>query len=521
MEEKTAQTLGAPLETIAELQDFVASEPNIDKWDHCSIIVDKENIVILLRNTDKRVIQALRISLETEEEILEALTILKKEPRSKLIPCSVIEDGIGKISDFNHLNIINDNAKYDDKTTKNAYQFFEIKNEEDKKKRGRDISKPVAQQVVFDAHGYCMYEGCGEYLLNDRLTGIDGNYHYLAHIVASSPNGPRGNELSHQLSDVPQNIMLLCDKHHRLIDKVAVGEHSKETLDQMRSSHIDKVEGLLEGLGYSGAPVVDAIWAIGGWSPNKPNSVELAKSLAPFKARHNGNRFELANHNGIAGHEWEQRVISDLNAIKQHYLLTQNLINTAQAIYAIGPSSILVALGSIIGNKNQVHAVPRSREKDAWCWVREEPLSNPFRIEGYDEINSNSKEVVIAISLTDSPAEFSNIIATLGDEGTPAVHVFARQPGNDCLGHPVEGAYLRELVHQLLHRLGNEKNVKKVHILLCAPNAASIEIGRAIEHFHPSIRVYDYAMDNERKNIVPIFELVPSGKDIKIEPIVD
>ncbi len=520
MQGKVIQTLGAPIQTVSELEKFAETESLLGKWDHCSIVSDKDNVIILLRDKTKKVSQALRICFETKEDILYGLSILKLKPRSKLIPCSTIEAGIGDIGDIDNLNEINDRAEYFEKTEASAFYYFDVKSGEGENNRGKNISKPVAQQVVYDANGYCMYEGCGDYLLQDQLTGVNGNFHYLAHIVASSPNGPRGNELSHQLSDDPKNILLLCDTHHRLIDKVAVSEHPKVLLDEMRVLHVKKVGKLLEGLKYKKASTITAIWTVGSWVPELPSSVDIARFLAPLNAYHDGNSYQLARQayaNGVASHEWQDRVITELNAIKQHYSLTQDSMINPQAICAIGPSSILISLGAIIGNKNSLHAIPRSREKNKWCWVREEPLNEPFKVEGINEVQANSEEVVVVLSLTDLPAEFSRAIELLDSSGSSTIYVKAREPGNDCLGHPEEGHFLRELIHKLLHSLKNEYNTSKVHMLCCAPNAALIEAGRAIEHFHPSITLYDYQGGSASKSLIPTIVLSPDGNEVAIK----
>ena len=54
----------------------------------------------------------------------------------------------------------------------------------------------------------------------DETTAWEFNAAYIAHIIASNPDGPRGDEIrSHQLSDKIENMMIMCDKHHRLIDR--------------------------------------------------------------------------------------------------------------------------------------------------------------------------------------------------------------------------------------------------------------------------------------------------------------
>ena len=61
----------------------------------------------------------------------------------------------------------------------------------DARKRGRsaDVSMSTRRQVVFDAHGRCMFEGCGADLTIDPVTGTPGNFAYLAHNVGIVPKG--------------------------------------------------------------------------------------------------------------------------------------------------------------------------------------------------------------------------------------------------------------------------------------------------------------------------------------------
>lgn len=71
------------------------------------------------------------------------------------------------------------------------------------KGRGKAISTSTTLKVWADAGGRCMYAGCGEDLSHVPLSTAKGQIAYLAHIVASDPDGPRGGARSHELSDVP------------------------------------------------------------------------------------------------------------------------------------------------------------------------------------------------------------------------------------------------------------------------------------------------------------------------------
>lgn len=95
--------------------------------------------------------------------------------------------------------------------------------------------------------GRCEYRGCNECLYRDSLTQSVFNEAYIAHIVADKANGPRGDAvLSEQLKAELSNLMLMCDAHHRLIDKVEVAHHTVELLREMKREHEERIERLTD-----------------------------------------------------------------------------------------------------------------------------------------------------------------------------------------------------------------------------------------------------------------------------------
>jgi len=93
------------------------------------------------------------------------------------------------------------------------------------------------------AAGRCQYQGCNERLWLDELTQVEFNTAYIAHIIADRPNGPRGDEtLSEILKSDISNLMLLCDKHHRLVDIADVVGHPTTRLQSMKCRHEGRME---------------------------------------------------------------------------------------------------------------------------------------------------------------------------------------------------------------------------------------------------------------------------------------
>jgi len=91
----------------------------------------------------------------------------------------------------------------------------------------------------------CAFPGCGELLtIVAGHSGIETEISVsdVAHIIARSPEGPRGDEpLPQERRDDLDNLLLLCKKHHRLIDESPT-IYPAEKLRCMKADHERLVE---------------------------------------------------------------------------------------------------------------------------------------------------------------------------------------------------------------------------------------------------------------------------------------
>ncbi len=510
------QSSAAPIQSMEELDSYIRAQVAAEDWCHAALLTDRNNLLIVLRGEDNSIIQVLRFTLPNKTQIVDALKRLNKGVNK--LTCCYADNDIGNINSAESVASALATATTSHKTLAQAYEYFDHKPKG--KGRGPAIKADVARDVVFDSHGYCMFEGCGENLGVDSLTAVKGNFRYLAHIVASSPNGPRGNEQSTELSNSPSNIMVLCDKHHRLIDKIAVAEYDKHLLTRMKTDFGMRCQSLLEPLAYHPVSTYLALWPIGNNAVDGPSPHEYAVSLKPAQCRPSGAPLTLINHvPGLAQDDswWSNVAPHDLTHIRAKFSGHSERDRLRAGLYAIGPSAMLIGLGAVLGNKNNLNVVPRYRGS-GWGWLRSEPLEKAFSIKGADQLPPQIQEVVVSLFLTDIPRETLAVQTHLENQGIPSIQIVSKQRGNACLGHPQEGAQLRELVLNLLHHLRNKFNVNRIHVLHCAPNAACVEFGRAIEHYHPAVRLYDHHHDGKLKYMVPRLDLEPSGNEVQINP---
>ncbi|MCX4481556.1 hypothetical protein OOK44_34825 [Streptomyces cellulosae] len=114
------------------------------------------------------------------------------------------------------------------------------------------MAVPVAQQrkLTQRSGNICAFPECG-LLLTAQGTPQDpvvvlGE---MAHIVAESPNGPRGDSpLTPEERNRYENLILLCNQHHQLIDSEgALAKYTVERLQAMKETHEQRIERRLGG----------------------------------------------------------------------------------------------------------------------------------------------------------------------------------------------------------------------------------------------------------------------------------
>ncbi len=483
-----------PLESLSKLREFLNSF-NVDNEDMRVGLLTDENVynqVFLL--TSKEFKASFRLNLP-EAEMNTALNLIAQNGEIELRHLqgkSLTQEDLSTLdtlidvwelcnSQSSKISIP-DLIDYITRSTANRFN----------KGRGKEFTKSTINQVMRDSHGYCMFEGCGEKLDIDYLTGESGNYSYLAHNVASSESGPRGIiYLSEHLSDTPSNVLLLCDKHHRLIDRVACANYPASRLTQMRSEFQINAEKLLEGLSYHPIPVFSVLWPVGGHVVSPPEMKDIAGCLSRLKARIKGTLNNLSGNERryISKPERFSKEMDEIVVEEANDIINQSKgFGYRAALFAFGPMPALVGLGASLGNKSEITPMLRYRDGNNWIWPQTAKIEKPYEITGLKE-PTNSKDVTLLVALTHFPEAMKTTADNLGH---PQISIVAKQMGNAAIPHPENGLELKADLYSILQSLHDKYKVERVHLLICASNAACVFVGQAFDLYQPAMLVYDF-----------------------------
>ena len=368
--------------------------------------------------------------------------------------------------------------------------------------RGENFDVYLKRKVMDDSHGRCMFRGCGQRLDVDGLTGYEGNYGYLAHNIASSTKGPRGAlYLSRLLSNDASNILLLCDIHHRLVDRIASSYYPAPLLTKMREEHVCLCNKLLDALNYTPVDIFFIPWGVNSQHVEKPSSVAISKSLSVFEHRASDH---IISVNSGASESMDTDNSFEENASKNIEKCVNKIHDRTEgsgaAVFVLGPTFALIGFGAKFGNKSKLMPILRYRDASSWMWPGLQPREDAFIIEE-PEIDSDQSEVIVSVKLTAPAPKIDKTIEYLNQTAKTEIPVIYIHPpesygyGNGAIAHPIEGERLANELKKIFTNLKEIHGIEKVHLLVCASNAACVYIGQAVDRFQPEFIVYDYGTE--------------------------
>lgn len=350
-----------------------------------------------------------------------------------------------------------------------------------------DISGPSASRVSertkvvlwARAAGRCQYDGCNVTLIGDFISGNeDANFGFVAHIVASKPGGPRGDKLrSPQLRDDVANLMLLCHKHHKLIDVDEEDGHPESRLLAMKHRHEDRI-AVTAAIAPDKASHMLRYAAKIGAHESLVSYPDLAAAMLPdrFPASGRSIDIELTGF-PLEDHDPQYWATEQASLRRKFRLAVQERLETREighlSIFALAPMPLLIELGSLVGDITPVDVYQRHREPTGWGWPDTDQRV-AFELVPPQGNEQGPPALLLSISADIVP---SRIHSVLGGAAIWTVKVSG--PHNDIVKSRQDLLQFRALMRQTFNTIKLRHGQDAcLHIFPAMPASLAVELGR-------------------------------------------
>jgi len=369
-----------------------------------------------------------------------------------------------------------------------------------KGRHGSVTGKPL-NLVWARSAGRCQLDGCNEDLTRHLVAGSrNANKAYVAHIIGSSAEGPRGDsERSQELAKNPDNVMLLCDGCHREIDREHPDEYPEGHLREMKrrheawisravgmkpdsQSHILRFTNRIEA-NETAIPLDDCVVAMSGIgkTPADVHAIDL--------------KVGLSGHNDTDDLYWAAEP-SDLQNFFNKRI--EGYFNTGKirhlSVFGFGPMPLLMKLGQLLPDLHDIDVFTRHREPTpSWTWKSGPSSFRPFFVEGIPKAG----RVAIKINITDKISD-DRVHAAVRKEDLSIWEITCDEPGYDVLSTRKDLGEFRKVVRSTFNRI-KQVHGENVEVLVfpAAPAACCVEFGRVWQpKAHLPMAIFDQVKDH-------------------------
>lgn len=364
------------------------------------------------------------------------------------------------------------------------------------------IKPSVEKLLCVNAGGRCEFEGSNKLLTVDKLTQKVQDSGNIAHVIAASDFGPRGESaLSEEERSDIGNLMLLCYECHRRIDHEQAGQYPVEKLLSMKEAHEKRIKRVT-----SITQVLSTHLLLFSTPIQKKTSrilLDDAKDAVLVSTRYPEEGIFEIRGDELACDEDDPLFMERVDSLTRDKLgpfIKEAKSNTGQAVtslsvFALGTIPALVNLGYHIGDIVNVDIYQKMRNQK---WVWESETGNSIS-ENFFKINApqtHQSEIALNISLS-GPISDDHIKKVIGEE-ISRYQITIDHPRRNYLQTKSQLEHFERIWNLFLTEM-REQEIKKIHLFCATPCSIAVLIGKSIHRkLDPEFLIYDLRSSGDR-----------------------
>jgi hypothetical protein len=304
------------------------------------------------------------------------------------------------------------------------------------------------------------------------------NAAYIAHIVSDSENGPRGDRIrSPKLAKDLNNLMLLCDEHHRKIDIEEKENHSESVLTEMKKEHESRIS-FLTALKPNNKVHIVVYGANIGIQGSPLDYQDIVHAVLPNKYPANEYPIELGISNSSFQDNEEIFWNVEIKNLERQFQEKVEKIKNQDAVkcfalFGLAPQPLLIKIGTLFSDLYDVDVFQKHREPSTWIW------QDNFDFEGYTIEKPTELDGIPVLNLSLSANITDDRIEKLFNSKTSIWKITHKNPNNDFLKSRDMLAKFRKTLRSFFDQVKfiHGQNAK-LHVFPAMPVSAAVELGR-------------------------------------------
>ncbi|MBK9107362.1 MAG: SAVED domain-containing protein [Saprospiraceae bacterium] len=358
----------------------------------------------------------------------------------------------------------------------------------------KKIPDDIMLKLWVKSGGRCEFPGCNVMVWRDGLTLKEDNFAHMAHIVAASSNGPRGDVvLSPELQIDYDNLLLLCQTHSKLIDGKNKNDYSVEDLVKYKAIHEDRIRRQTELAPEHKTTVVIFQSPIRDRQVVISNAQAFAALYPRYPADDKGIFFDFSTKSGSGDQNFWNEYSREISEQVKHSLRKGNNGQRYEhlSIFGLAPIPALICLGNQVGNIIASDLFQKHRDTDDWKW-KQELLLDPFEYQYSFNDGSDKSKVALVLSLSGKigSKEYRTI---LGSE-VPVFEIEVENAGPEFLMYKSRLEKFRMLYRKTISDIRAKYGGECViHLFPAIPSPIAVLCGKELlPKADPPVLVYDY-----------------------------
>lgn len=357
----------------------------------------------------------------------------------------------------------------------------------------RNLSEQTRRIVWAKSAGRCQFQNCNEPLIGHLVSGNSrANKGYVAHIIADSVNGPRGDEeLSPLLANDHTNVMLLCDPCHREVDRENPAAYPPERLRKMKRDHEAWVEMVLSagpnrrshilqfsapiGPNETAVPFDDCVTAIlPHRTPAEARPIEIKVKGMHYK---DTDPTYWQVQPDVLWADFASKVLGRFEGGDIRHL----------SVFGLAPIPLLMELGRLLSDISDADVFELQREPVQWSWPED-------REEVQFALHAGApggKRVALKLSITNEVDDNAVVKALGADVSIWEISSDIHRAG--IIRHKDDLRRFREIARRTFDEIQNQHGHDvDLSVFPATPLSCSVEFGRVWQpKAQPSFDVYD------------------------------